>query len=209
VTPRGRLVVLEGLDGSGKTTQARLLADAIGALLTAEPGATALGERLRALLLDPSSPSLSLRAEALLMAADRAQHVTEVISPALDAGRWVVCDRFTGSTLAYQGFGRGLDLDELERLSSWASHGVAPDLNVLVDVPVEVAMRRRHPDGADRLERLGAEFQQRVRTGYLSLAEAEPVAWAAVDGTGDVIDVAGRIMEVVAARLTPLPAPAQ
>jgi dTMP kinase len=209
VSERGRFIALEGLDGSGKTTQARLLAEAVGALLTAEPGATELGTRLRALLLDPASPPVSMRAEALLLAADRAQHVTEVVAPALEAGRWVVSDRFSGSTLAYQGFGRGLDIDELRRLAGWASDGLTPDLTVLVDVPVEEARRRRRPGTADRLERLGDAFQERVRAGYLALAAFDPNGWVVVEGTGDVSEVAGRILEVVTARLAPLPAPAR
>jgi dTMP kinase len=151
---------------------------------------------------------MATRAEALLMAADRAQHVAEVLVPALDGGRWVVSDRFSGSTLAYQGFGRGLEVDELRSLVTWATGGVEPDLTVLVDVPVEVARRRRHPE-ADRLELLGDEFQERVRAGYLVMAEADPIRWVTVDGTGDPAEVAGRILKVVATRLAPLPAPAQ
>ena len=205
---RGRLVALEGLDGSGKTTQAGLLAETIGALVTAEPGATPLGRRLRDLLLDPGSPPVAARAEALLMAADRAQHVAEVVVPALDAGRWVVSDRFSGSTLAYQGFGRGLALDELRSLVTWATGGVEPDLTVLVDVPLRVALGRRHPE-ADRLERLGDEFQERVRAGYLSLADADPARWVVVDGTGDEAEVAVRILNAVGDRLAPLPTPAR
>jgi len=209
VSRRGRLIALEGLDGSGKTTQARLLAEALGALSTAEPGATPFGERVRDLLLDPTSPPLSIRAEALLVAADRAQHVTEVLTPALATGRWVVTDRFSGSTLAYQGYGRGLDLEELRRLVDWATGGVEPDLTVLVDVPVHVTRRRRDGDSPDRLERLGDEFKERVRSGYQELAESNPANWVIVDGEGDVFEVAGRILEVVTARLAPLPAPAR
>ena len=118
---RGRLIALEGVDGCGKSTQALRLARTIGALSTAEPGATPLGTTLRTLLLDPGLPPVSERAEALLMAADRAQHVDEVVRPALDEGRWVVTERFSGSTLAYQGYGRGLDLEELRRLVLWAT----------------------------------------------------------------------------------------
>ena len=124
VSGRGRLIALEGVDGCGKSTQAVLLAGAIGALSTAEPGATQLGATLRALALDPGLPPVSERAEALLMAADRSQHVVEVVRPALERGQWVVTERFSGSTLAYQGYGRGLDLDELRRLVSWASEGI-------------------------------------------------------------------------------------
>ncbi|HZA87181.1 MAG TPA: dTMP kinase, partial [Acidimicrobiales bacterium] len=123
----GRFVVLEGGEASGKSTQAARLAERLDAVLTREPGGTAIGAGLRDLLLDARTTGLADRAEALLMAADRAQHVAEVIRPALAAGRHVVSDRYVGSTLAYQGFGRGLPVDELRRLSAWAAHGVEPD----------------------------------------------------------------------------------
>ena len=204
---RGRLIALEGIDGSGKSTHARLLADAIGALLTAEPGATPLGETLRKLLLDPGLPPVSERAEALLMAADRAQHVAEVVLPALEAGKWVVTDRFSASTLAYQGYGRGLDLAEMRRLVTWAAAGVVPDLTVVLDVDLAVARRRLHLGDAevDRLEGLDVGFHERVRAGYLALAEADPGTWAVLDGSGDVDAVARSVMAVVVERLAPLP----
>ena len=139
---RGRLIALEGIDGSGKSTQARALAEVLGARLTHEPGATPLGILLRGLLLAPDAPSPSPRTEALLMAADRAEHVALVVEPALATGEWVVSDRYAGSTMAYQGYGRGLPVAELARLSAWASQGLAADLSVLVDVSVETAAAR-------------------------------------------------------------------
>lgn len=149
---RGRFIVLEGVEASGKSTHAVRLAAELGALLTREPGGTPLGERLRALVLDPGSPPVSARAEALLMLAARAQHVEEVIRPALNHGRDVVCDRFSASTIAYQGHGRGLDPIELARLSEWAAAGIAPDRVILLDVaPHEVARRlaaRRRTPGS-------------------------------------------------------------
>jgi len=207
VSGRGRLIALEGVDGCGKSTQARLLADALGALVTAEPGATQLGATLRSLVLDPGLPPVSDRAEALLVAADRAQHVSEVVLPALEKGRWVVTDRFSASTLAYQGYGRGLDVGELRRLVSWAAAGVAPDLTVVLDVPVAVARERLDLDGAgaDRLERLDAGFHERVRAGYLALADADLGTWAVLDATGDIEAVAHKVMAVVVERLAPLP----
>jgi dTMP kinase len=131
--------------------------------------------------------------------------VAEVVAPALAAGRWVVTDRFSGSTLAYQGYGRGLDLEELKRLVSWATAGVTPDLNVLVDVPLAVARARRLSGRDDRLESLDEDFHDRVRRGYLALAEADPAAWVVVDGVGRPDEVADRLRTAVVSRLGPLP----
>jgi dTMP kinase len=205
VSGRGRLIALEGVDGCGKSTQARLLADAIGALSTAEPGATPLGATLRTLLLDPALPPVSERAEALLMAADRAQHVAQVVGPALDQGRWVVTERFSGSTLAYQGYGRGLDLEELRTLVSWASGGINPDLTILLEVPPALARCRLDLDRADRMERLDAGFHERVHAGYRALAEADPSTWVAVDGSAEINAIARQILAAVVERLGPPP----
>ncbi|MGA2520075.1 MAG: dTMP kinase [Acidimicrobiales bacterium] len=201
---RGQFIALEGVDGSGKSTHARGLASAVGALSTSEPGSTALGAKLRSLLLDGDSPPVSVRAEALLVAADRAQHVDEVVLPTLEAGRWVVTERFSGSTLAYQGYGRGLDLAELKGLVSWAAGGLEPDLTVLIDVPVALARARMGGGDPDRLERLDAAFHQRVRDGYLALAAADP-RWVVVDGTGATPAVAADLLAAVTQRLGPLP----
>jgi dTMP kinase len=189
----GRLIALEGIDGCGKSTQADLLAQRLGALLTFEPGATPLGSTLRRLLLDRDQAPVGERAEALLMAADRAQHLAEVVRPALDAGTWVVTDRFSASTLAYQGYGRGLDRAELEMLVRWATGGLEPDLTVLIDVPLEVAIGRRRVDGQDRLEGEGGDFLQRVAEGYRRLAEEAGPAWVVVDGTGTEAEVGARV----------------
>ncbi|HUY67096.1 MAG TPA: dTMP kinase [Acidimicrobiales bacterium] len=190
---RGRLIALEGVDGCGKSTQARLAADRLGALLTFEPGATALGAALRRLVLDPGAPPVDGRAEALLVAADRAQHVAEVVAPALAAGRWVVTDRFSPSTLAYQGYGRGLDTSELGRMIDWATAGLSPDLTVLIDVPVDVAATRRRGSRNDRIEAQGLGFQQRVADGYHRLAAEAATPWLVVDGTGPVDTVAAAV----------------
>jgi dTMP kinase len=200
VTVPGRLIAIEGIDGCGKSTQARLLADDLGALLTHEPGSTALGRSLRRLLLDPEGEAPSERAEALLMAADRAQHVTTVVRPALDGGRWVVTDRYSASTFAYQGYGRGLALDDLRRLVAWASEGLSPDLQVLVDLDPALA-RSRAGEVPDRLEGLDDGFHDRVRRGYLALVEADPDRWAVVDGSGPVDEVAAAVRKAVADRL--------
>ena len=181
--------MFEGGEGSGKSTQAALLAARLGAVLTREPGGTEIGRRIRSLVLDPSVGSaLDVRAEALLMAADRAQHVAEVIRPALDSGVDVVSDRFTGSTLAYQGYARGLPVSELAGLSSWATGGLEPDVVILLDVPASVAATRMKPE-ADRMEAAGDEFHRRVVEGYLALAAGDPERWRVVDGSGGVAEV--------------------
>jgi dTMP kinase len=187
-----RLIAFEGGEGSGKSTQAARLAARLGAVLTREPGGTPLGERIRSVVLDPSHGSVDPRTEALLMAAARAQHVAQVIGPALARGETVVTDRYIGSSLAYQGFGHGLDLDELTTLSVWATGGRNADLVVLLRVPAEVAADRlRRP--ADRMERLGKKFHRRVADGFDELAAREPQRWVVVDGAGTVDQVEARV----------------
>lgn len=188
----GRLIVFEGGEASGKSTQAALLAERLGALLTREPGGTDVGRALRALVLDPAAGGLDPRTEALLMLADRAQHVAEVVGPALARGDDVVSDRFSGSTLAYQGYARGLDVGELARLSAWASGGVEPDLIILLDVATDVAIARLGRD-LDRMERAGADFHRRVVAGYHALAAADPERWCVVDGSGTPNQVSARV----------------
>ena len=177
-TPMGAFIVFEGIDGSGKSTQVRRVAKQLDALATFEPGATVLGQSLRKILLDGSS-FLAERAEALLMAADRAQHVAEIVEPALASGRDVVSDRFLGSTLAYQGYGRGLDLEELQQLCNFATGGLTPDLVILMDIDPAVAASRGTQDTADRFEQ-SRDFQERVRDGFLELARKSP-AWVLVN----------------------------
>lgn len=198
----GRFIVLEGGEGCGKSTQVELLAGDLDALATRQPGGTELGSRLRALLLsavDDPTP-VDERAEALLMAADRAQHVAQVVRPTLESGRHVVCDRYTPSTLAYQGHGRGLDVDWLGRLAAWAARDLRPDLVVLLDVPADVAASRR---GAvsDRIEAAGDEFHRRVAESYRAQAAADPDGWVVVDGSGDVDSVRLALRAAVAERL--------
>ncbi|MCU1350994.1 MAG: tmk [Acidimicrobiales bacterium] len=196
----GRFIVFEGGEGSGKSTQAARLAHRLDAVLSREPGATAVGERLRSVLLDGATVDLDPRAEALLMAADRAQHVHEVLRPALDAGRHVVCDRYVGSSLAYQGYGRGLDLDAVAALSAFATGGLAPDLVVLLDVPADVAdARLARP--RDRMEMAGEDFHARVRAGFRALAAADPDRWVVVDGSGAADEVEAAVASLVETRL--------
>jgi dTMP kinase len=210
--PRSRLIALEGIDGCGKSTQARALAEALGARLTFEPGATAVGARLRQLLLAPDAPPPSTRTEALLMAADRAEHVTLVLQPALAAGEWVVSDRYAASTIAYQGYGQGLDPGALGDLVRWATQGLAADLSILVDVGVDVAAARLAAGGrggSDRMERLGPDFAERVRQGFLAQAAADPAHWVVVDGAAEVSALTAHIVASVRERLGDAPAAAR
>ena len=192
-----RWIALEGGEGSGKSTQARLLADALGAVLTREPGGTAPGKAIRELLLDRST-QLDARTEALLLAADRAEHIASVVRPPLDAGTTVVSDRSVWSSLAYQGYGRGLPIDELWKLSDWAMAGRWPDLAVLIDVPASEAAARIGGRGpADRMEEAGGDFHQRVRDGFAALVSRWPDLWVVVDGIGAPDDVAARVLAAV------------
>lgn len=197
---RGRFIAFEGGEACGKSTQAALLATALGAVLTREPGGTGLGALVRSIVLDPATVDLAPRAEALLMAADRAQHVVEVVEPALAGGRHVVTDRFAGSSIAYQGFGRGLPVDEIRILSEWAAAGVWPDLIVLLDVPCGEADHRLGPD-RDRMETEPAAFHAAVLDGFRAQARAEPDRWVVIDGTPTVVEVAAAVSAVVAERL--------
>jgi dTMP kinase len=196
----GLFIVLEGGDASGKSTQAARLAEHLGALCTREPGSTELGERVRDILLHADDVHLDPRAEALLFAAARAQHVAEVIGPALDRGQTVVADRFIASSLAYQGYGRDLSVDAIRQLNDWATGGRRPDLMVLLDVPPAVAATR-FGDRPDKLESAGDDFHRRVADGYRQLVEADPDRWVVVDGTGEVDEVARRVRQAVDAWL--------
>lgn len=195
---RGVFIAFEGGEASGKSTQADRLAARLDAVLTREPGGTPIGEQIRSLLLDPAG-DVEARTEALLMAAARAQHVHDVIEPALAAGRHVVTDRFTASSLAYQGFGRGLALEDVRALSAFATAGLEPDLYVLLDVPPEVAAARRSREH-DRMESAGDAFHQRVRDGFLALVDDR---WLVVDGTlpPDEVEriVASRVAGIIGA----------
>jgi dTMP kinase len=184
---RGLFIALEGGEGAGKTTQARLLAiwlrdQGYDVVTTREPGATKIGMRLRAVLLDTAHAGLSARAETLLYAADRAEHVATVICPALDRGAVVVTDRFVDSSLAYQGWGRRQPTGEVAKLNRWATGGLVPDLTILLDLPPTGGLGRR-ARSADRLEAEPLDFHERVREGFLSLARAEPERYLVLDAT--------------------------
>jgi len=198
----GLFIVLEGGDASGKSTQARQLADRLRSngrdvVETFEPGATQTGAAIRALLLDGDGP-VDPTTEALLLAADRAQEVTDVIRPALGRGADVVSDRFVPSSLAYQGVGRGLGVERVEKLNRWATGGLEPDVVVVLDVDEAVATSRRDAPG-DRLERAGAEFHAAVRDAYRTLGADR--GWVVIDGKDDPELVSERVWAVVRERL--------
>ncbi|MBY5161777.1 dTMP kinase [Salsipaludibacter albus] len=204
---RGMFVVFEGGDGAGKSTQMRLLAEVlregeVEPILTREPGGTAIGERLRDLVLDPDEREMSDRAEAMIYAAARAQHVSEVISPALEEGKVVICDRFVDSSIVYQGVGRGLGSDEVARLNRWATGGVAPDLVVLLDVPADEGLRRSGTS-LDRLESAGLDFHLRVNEAFRRLAAMTPSRYLVVDATRPAEESHAKIREAVLRRLDP------
>jgi dTMP kinase len=204
-------ITFEGIEGTGKTTHvARLAALMPEAVVTKEPGGTPLSERVRAILLDPRETTMDAVTELLLYAAARRQHVVEVIKPALDRGKVVLCDRFTDSTLAYQGYGRLLNLDHLRMLNEWATGGVRPDLTVLFDVDEETGLRRArarndasaaHRDEG-RFEAEDLRFFRRVREGYLALAKEEPQRWVIVDAGGSLDEVFESAKRVLSQRVT-------
>lgn len=197
----GRYITLEGAEGCGKSTHAARLADSLDAVLTRETGGTSIGLRIREILHDTEVGNLSHRAEALLAAADRAQHIHEVVAPALTAGRHVVSDRSVYSTLAYQGYGRGLVLDEVRRLNEWAVGRFWPDLVLLLDAEPDVLERRMRGRQLDRFEREGDDFHRRVRDGFRHLAVDEPARWVVINGAQPLDSVERAIRDAVSERL--------
>jgi dTMP kinase len=198
----------EGIEGSGKSTHARLLAAHLrqagcDVLETREPGGTPLGEPIRRALLDVEAATVAPLTELLLYCADRAQHVAEVIRPALAAGRTVICDRFSDSTVAYQGYGRGLDLAMIRAVDGYARAGLVPDLTFVFDCPVEegLARARRRSGGADRIEAAPPAFHRRVREGFRAIATATPERYAMLDSRGALEDVQQTVQSAALARM--------
>jgi len=206
-----RFITFEGGDGAGKSTQIKALESHLKArgrscVMTREPGGTTLGKLIRQALLEVGKQPITSPAELFLYLADRAQHVQDVILPAIDAGKIVLCDRYTDSTLAYQGYGRGNDLKLLRQLNEFADRRVEPDLTLLLDCPVELGLSRtarrqlkaRGGEGReDRFEREKLEFHQRVRQGFLELARAEPKRFRVIDASRPAEEVAREIQSVV------------
>ena len=197
-----RYIALEGLEGCGKSTHTKRLGEHLGAVITREPGGTRIGSLLRGILADTENTDLAPRTEALLMAADRAQHMAEVIAPALSRGQHVVSDRSIYSTLAYQGHGRRLGTTDLLSISTWALDGRLPDLVVFIDVPTQILNERLAKRNLDRFEREGAEFFARINDGFHELIASDPQRWVVIDGTAPKDDVEAEIRRQVADRLS-------
>lgn len=201
----GKFITVEGLDGAGKTTHMGYIEDRIrdaGAPLvsTREPGGTELGERIRSMLLDRGDLSITSRSELMLIFASRVQHIEQVVRPALDAGTWVLCDRFTDATYAYQGGGRELPEDRIRILEDWVQEGLQPDLTLLFDATVESAGRRTRSRGAgrDHFERQGRDFKTAVRQQYLERADRFPGRIRVIDSNGSIENVRGRVDRALA-----------
>jgi dTMP kinase len=197
-------ITLEGPDGSGKTTQIhylhdRLVAAGYAPLLTREPGGTPIGDQIRDVLHSLDNHDMVDTTEILLYSASRAQLVAQVIQPALSEGRLVLCDRYADSTMAYQGYGRQLDLDALRVITEFATGGLKPDLTILLDVDVETGLRRKKvAEEWNRMDQQALDFHQRTREGYHALAAAEPDRWVTVDASGPADQVADQVWQVVA-----------
>ncbi len=212
MTNRGIFITFEGIDGSGKTTQLRMLAERLRdagreVIEAVEPGGTEIGRQIRAILLDGRNTQLTPRAELLLYFASRAQNVEEVIRPALAAGKIILCDRFTDSTLVYQGCGRGLGGDVVLALDRIACQGLQPDLTVLVDIDLDESLRRARgrnvstASSETRLDDESREFHKRVRDAYLALAQREAQRFVVIDGAAGIEEVSERIWKEVAGRV--------
>ena len=204
MTDRGLFITFEGTDGAGKTTQIqRLTADlrqtGYDVCLTREPGGTPISEQIRDMLLNPDHSEMAATTELLLYAASRAQHVSEVIKPALEAGKVVISSRFADAMVVYQGYGRGLDLERINHLNRIATDGVTPDVTFVLDLPVEIGLQRvqNSRDGLDRLEREKIEFHRRLREGYQILAKQEPQRLKIIDSQVNSEQVYAQIQAII------------
>jgi dTMP kinase len=202
----GTFVTLEGPEGAGKTTQLKQLSkqlDVLGIdhIVTRDPGGTPLGRQIRRILLNPENP-VNPMSELLLYQADRAQHVGEVIVPALQEGKLVLCDRYIDSTMAYQGYARGIDFEIIEELNQVATGGLRPDLTILFDLESSEGLSRLHPGGHDRLEREAIEFHHKVRDGYHELVKKEPERWKTIDASKPMTTVQTELRKVLSEQLS-------
>lgn len=204
---RGRFISVEGIEGAGKSTQMQVMREFLAAkgirvVMTREPGGTPLGEAVRELLLNADNRSMALDAELLLVFAARAEHLHKVIQPALESGEWVLSDRFTDATFAYQGGGRGIAAGRIAALEEWVQGSLRPDLTLLLDVPVEVGMARIAGRGQpDRFEQEEGDFFERIRATYLQRAGAEPRRFRRIDASLSVQRVSREVLDAVAALL--------
>ena len=203
----GQFITLEGVEGCGKSTAAQrlyveLTSEGTPIMLTREPGGSSIGGPLREMLLTHQDIILEAEAEAMIFAADRVQHVREKISPALHNGITVLCDRYLDSSVAYQGYARGLGVERIRDLSLWGTGGLLPDLTVLVDLDPVVGLARKQGDDFNKMEARGLEFHEKVREGFLSLAAAEPERFVVVDGSGTEDEVYALISAAVRSKLS-------
>jgi dTMP kinase len=197
----GLFITLEGPEGAGKTTQLKLLSkhledQGLAHVITRDPGGTAIGKPIRRILLN-SETAVHPVTELLLYEADRAQNVSEIIIPGLEQGKIVFCDRYTDSTIAYQGYGRDLDLQLIDLLNGIATQGLRPELSILFDIESSAGLARLHPSGHDRLEREAIEFHQKVRQGYLELVKKEPARWQVINAAGPMSAVQDELRRIV------------
>ena len=197
---KGLFITFEGIDGCGKTTQIELLKESLEkkgytVLLTREPGAKGLGEKLREILLNYDG-EVSSNCESFLFLADRAQHIDTIIKPAIDKGVIVLCDRHTDSTVAYQGYGRQLDLEQIYQLNKIATNGIIPDITFILDIDIDTSLQRISK-GRDRMENSGREFFERVRKGYIEISEKEPQRVKLLQGNSPIKDIQNKISDYV------------
>lgn len=201
-------ITLEGPEGSGKTSQTAQLADFLSrlgheVLTVREPGGSDIGEQIRGVIMAMKNTAMNPRTEILLFLASRAQFVEEIVRPALDAGKWVLCDRYADSTLAYQGYGHQVDLDVLRQLLKFATGGLTPDLTLLLDIETQTGLARKRKAGGEwnRLDAYPPEFHQRVRQGYLELAQQEPQRWVVIDAGQPAEMVQSAMRQAILARV--------
>ncbi len=202
-------ITFEGPDGSGKTTQLKMLAAALreegrDIVTTREPGGTEIGDQIRAVIMNMKNKAMDPRTELLLFNASRAQLVEELIRPSLAAGKIILCDRYADSTMAYQGYGHGLDKDELRRLLNFATGGLKPDLTLLFDISAEAGLKRRlsNHDEWNRMDDYALQFHERVRGGFLELAAADPERWVVIDADRDPGVIHAEVLDIVKRKLS-------